>query len=72
MGVAATAGDVEGGGYHGPSGFLEVRGYRQKVASNNCSHDEAVAGRLWGVSEELTGVVYPFAQVTGNAVLSVS
>ena len=69
---AATAADVLGGGYYGPSGFLEVRGYPQKVSSNDRSHDKAVAGRLWSVSEELTGVVYPFAQATRNAVLGVA
>ena len=32
--------------------------YPKKVESNDKSHDEAVAARLWDVSEELTGVSY--------------
>lgn len=53
---AATSENVANGDYYGPGGFLEVRGYPKKVQSNGRSHDQAVAGRLWDVSEELTGV----------------
>jgi hypothetical protein len=49
---------VNGGEYFGPSGFMDMRGYPQKVESNDRSHDEAVAAKLWSVSEELTGVNY--------------
>jgi hypothetical protein len=37
-----------------------MRGYPAKARSNNKSYDEALAKRLWKVSEELTGVVYKF------------
>jgi NAD(P)-dependent dehydrogenase (short-subunit alcohol dehydrogenase family) len=55
---AATAPDVQGGDYYGPSGWLELRGPPTKVQSSERSHDTAVAARLWTVSEELTGVRY--------------
>jgi NAD(P)-dependent dehydrogenase (short-subunit alcohol dehydrogenase family) len=55
---AATAPDVQGGDYYGPGGFMELGGSPAKVRSNEHSHDQAVAARLWEVSEELTGVVY--------------
>lgn len=53
---AATAPDVRGGDYIGPDGLMEQRGYPKKVQSSEASLDEAVAARLWDVSEELTGV----------------
>ena len=55
---AATAPDVHGGEYFGPDGFNEMWGYPTKVESNDASHDEEVAKKLWAVSEELTGVSY--------------
>jgi NAD(P)-dependent dehydrogenase (short-subunit alcohol dehydrogenase family) len=55
---AATDPAVKGGEYFGPGGLFEMRGYPKKVRSNKRSHDEAVARRLWSVSEELTGVRY--------------
>ncbi len=58
---AATAPGVRGGEYFGPEGFMEMGGYPKKVESNNLSHDEVAARRLWQVSEELTHVTYPFA-----------
>ena len=56
---AATDPGVRGGEYFGPGGFAELRGYPKVVTSNARSHDAAVQRRLWSVSEELTGVVYP-------------
>jgi len=55
---AAVAADVNGCDYIGPQGGM--RGYPAKVMSNNKSYDEALAQRLWQVSEKLTGVVYEF------------
>ena len=55
---AATSPDVHGGGYYGPGGLMEMRGYPKEVKSNDKSHDEAVAAQLWDVSEALTGVEY--------------
>jgi NAD(P)-dependent dehydrogenase (short-subunit alcohol dehydrogenase family) len=56
---AATDPGVHGGQYFGPDGFAEFRGYPKVVASSVKSHDVEVQKRLWAVSEELTGVVYP-------------
>jgi NAD(P)-dependent dehydrogenase (short-subunit alcohol dehydrogenase family) len=55
---AATDPSVRGGDYFGPDGFMEMRGYPKKVESNERSYNEAVAARLWQVSEELTGVSF--------------
>ena len=57
---AATAPDVEGGEYIGPTGLGGLRGHPVKGPSSKASHDESVARRLWEVSEELTGVTYDF------------
>jgi NAD(P)-dependent dehydrogenase (short-subunit alcohol dehydrogenase family) len=56
---AATDPGVLGGQYYGPDGFGEQRGYPKVVTSSDKSHDVGVQRRLWAVSEELTGVVYP-------------
>jgi NAD(P)-dependent dehydrogenase (short-subunit alcohol dehydrogenase family) len=56
---AATDPGVLGGQYYGPDGFGEQRGYPKVVSSSGKSHDVDVQRRLWAVSEELTGVVYP-------------
>jgi NAD(P)-dependent dehydrogenase (short-subunit alcohol dehydrogenase family) len=55
---AATAPDVQGGQYFGPSGFMENRGSPKLVDSTSRSKDEAVAAQLWQVSETLTSVRY--------------
>ncbi|GLY31475.1 putative short-chain dehydrogenase/reductase [Kineosporia sp. NBRC 101731] len=58
--LLATAGpDVSPGGYYGPTGPGEVRGYPGPAASSTASHDEKVSARLWERAEELTGVRYP-------------
>jgi len=54
---AATA-DIPSGSYAGPKGFMQQRGKATLVGSTSASKDEAVAKRLWDVSEELTGVKY--------------
>ncbi len=55
---AATAPDVAGGGYYGPGGMAEMRGYPAKVGCAPRAKDEATAARLWTISETLTGVSY--------------
>jgi NAD(P)-dependent dehydrogenase (short-subunit alcohol dehydrogenase family) len=62
---AATAPDVRGGDYYGPGGWLELRGSPTKVQSSDRSHDKAVAAKLWGVSEALTGVRYDWTELSG-------
>ncbi|OBG71045.1 MULTISPECIES: SDR family NAD(P)-dependent oxidoreductase [unclassified Mycobacterium] len=56
---AATDPGVLGGQYFGPDGFGEMQGHPKVVASSAKSHDAERQRRLWAVSEELTGVVYP-------------
>jgi len=55
---AATAPDVHGGAYYGPSGFIDMRGPPERQASTEASYDREAARRLWSLSEELTGVEY--------------
>ncbi len=57
---AATVKDVKSGDYFGPSGWQEMKGYPKKVESNELSHDQKIAAKLWEVSEELTGVKFNF------------
>jgi NAD(P)-dependent dehydrogenase (short-subunit alcohol dehydrogenase family) len=56
---AATDPAVLGGQYYGPDGLGQTRGYPKLVGSSRKSHDVNLQRRLWAVSEELTGVVYP-------------
>jgi len=56
--LAATDPGVKGGDYYGPDGWYELRGFPKKVKSSRAARDEAVAARLWLVSEELTRVRY--------------
>ncbi len=57
---AATAPDVSGADYFGPSGWKEWKGYPKKVQSNALSHDNNIAAKLWEVSQDLTDVKYQF------------
>ena len=55
---AATSPDAESGEYYGPGGLMNMRGTPERQNSSKASYDEEAARRLWGVSEELTGVEY--------------
>ena len=55
---AATAPDVRGGDYFGPSGFAGCLGPPGRARSSPASKDAATARRLWDVSEQLTGVAF--------------
>ncbi len=55
---AATAPEVKGGEYYGPRGLGGMRGFPVRIQSSSRSYDREVAGKLWIVSEELTGVHY--------------
>jgi hypothetical protein len=48
--------DAKAGQYYGPHGFMEMRGYPVPVGTTEEAKDQAVARRLWEISEELTGV----------------
>lgn len=55
---AATDPEAETGDYFGPRGFSELRGCPVKVGSSAAARSEPDAGRLWEVSERLTGVSF--------------
>jgi NAD(P)-dependent dehydrogenase (short-subunit alcohol dehydrogenase family) len=55
---AATAPDVPGGAFVGPSSFDQMRGRPKFVRSTRAGADMDTAARLWDVSAELTGVDY--------------
>jgi protochlorophyllide reductase len=58
---AATAPDVKGGQYYGPS-FFSVRGYPQLEDLSAKARDAADAAKLWDISEARTGVTYDITQ----------
>lgn len=53
---AATEPSLHGGEYVGPDGLFGARGYPKVAQSSAASRDVADAARLWGISEQLTGV----------------
>ncbi len=54
--VYAAVGDLPGGAFVGPTGFFGIRGLPRRVKARGRACDEAVAGRLWAVSEMLTAL----------------
>jgi NAD(P)-dependent dehydrogenase (short-subunit alcohol dehydrogenase family) len=56
---AATTPDALGGDYFGPSGLLELSGLPGFAHVAKRAENERAARRLWAVSEELTGVLFP-------------
>jgi NAD(P)-dependent dehydrogenase (short-subunit alcohol dehydrogenase family) len=55
---AATESGVESGEFIGPDGFRALRGKPARVRATRRAHDPETAGRLWRISEELSGVRY--------------
>jgi NAD(P)-dependent dehydrogenase (short-subunit alcohol dehydrogenase family) len=55
----AAVADIPGNSYAGPDGFLEGRGAPKRVGRSAAAKDPDAARRLWDVSEQLTGVVFP-------------
>lgn len=53
--LAATDERAVSGGYYGPTGFFDARGAVGDAQIERRARDEAVAKRLWEVSEELVG-----------------
>jgi NAD(P)-dependent dehydrogenase (short-subunit alcohol dehydrogenase family) len=56
---AATSADAHTGDYIGPDGFGEFKGSPTVVKPASCALKTDVGERLWNVSEDLTGVIYP-------------
>jgi len=65
---AATDSAAVGGSYWGPSRLLEMSGPPAPARISDRAKDEAVAARLWDVSEKLTGVSYLLAAAGHRAV----
>jgi len=55
---AAADPGVVGGEYFGPDGLGESRGHPVRVPMSTAARDDAMAARLWALSESLTGVTY--------------
>ena len=55
---AATSAEAQPGGYYGPSGFQELKGYPVPAKITAAARDVALAQRLWMESERLTGVTF--------------
>ena len=56
--MAALAPHAVRNDYYGPGGMAEMRGYPKKVGMSTAAKDDALAKRLWEVSEALTTVQY--------------
>jgi NAD(P)-dependent dehydrogenase (short-subunit alcohol dehydrogenase family) len=65
---AATAPDATPLGYYGPNGFYELKGPVAPAKILPQAKDEAVARKLWDVSERLTGVLWPAKEQDRDAV----
>ena len=55
---AAVAEEAVAGGYYGPDGIAELKGYPTAVPIPKSALDQEVAKRLWFESERLTGVKF--------------
>jgi NAD(P)-dependent dehydrogenase (short-subunit alcohol dehydrogenase family) len=55
---AAVAAEAVAGGYYGPDGFAELKGYPTAVRVPKNALDRTVAKQLWVESERLTGVKF--------------
>lgn len=63
---AATDPEATGGQYFGPGRLSETTGHPVLVSSSEAARNEADAGRLWEMSEELTGVHYSQLEASGG------
>ncbi|GAA4833214.1 oxidoreductase [Algivirga pacifica] len=61
--MAALNKDAKGGDYYGPQGFNEMKGKPGIADRTTYSKQEDVAKRLWELSEQLTGITYPFEEL---------
>ena len=68
---AATSPAATAGGYYGPDGFYELKGSVAPAKVFPQAKEEAVARKLWEVSEHLTGVQWPETQ-TGQASIEIA
>jgi NAD(P)-dependent dehydrogenase (short-subunit alcohol dehydrogenase family) len=64
---AATVPDLPGATFVGPGSWAGMRGYPRVTSGAARAYDTEASGRLWAVSEELTGVHYEFGAATAAA-----
>ena len=55
---AATSSEAQPGGYYGPDGPLEAKGFPVPVPIPKRARNTELAKRLWSISEQLTGVSF--------------
>ena len=55
---AAVAPEATPGGYYGPDGLFELKGYPKTVPIPSRAQDPKDAGRLWSKAENLTGITF--------------
>jgi NAD(P)-dependent dehydrogenase (short-subunit alcohol dehydrogenase family) len=65
---AATSPEAAPNGYYGPNGFYELKGSVAPAKVFPQANDQAVARKLWEVSEQLTGVKWPARDQTPETV----
>ena len=56
---AAAAPEAVAGGYYGPDGLLEAKGYPKAVSIAAAAKKQSDAERLWSEAERLTGTAFP-------------
>jgi NAD(P)-dependent dehydrogenase (short-subunit alcohol dehydrogenase family) len=64
---AIAAPEAGGGQFIGPDGSNEKKGYPTQVQPAEAARDHSLAGRLWLLSEELTGVRTDFAAMRSTS-----
>ncbi|GAB3386724.1 SDR family NAD(P)-dependent oxidoreductase [Azotobacter armeniacus] len=64
---AATAPEVESGEFVGPDGRNEKKGYPTRVRPVEVALDTSLAGQVWQLSMDLTGVRPDFSKMAGVA-----
>jgi NAD(P)-dependent dehydrogenase (short-subunit alcohol dehydrogenase family) len=58
--LRAALAEIPGDSFVGPDGFLELRGAPKLVGRAGAARDACAARRLWELSEQLTGVLFPW------------
>jgi NAD(P)-dependent dehydrogenase (short-subunit alcohol dehydrogenase family) len=56
---AAVSPEARGGGFYGPRGFLHLTGAPAEQRPYKNLADAAAAARIWAISEQLSGVIFP-------------
>lgn len=59
----AAVADIPGNSFVGPKNFMHMRGAPVLLKGYKASQSEEIGKRLWTVSEQLTGVTFPFEAV---------